>query len=122
MRENLTDGRHESAALAHLGERQTEVHFESPYHSHTISGGTVFDPQKRQLSMFLLPCFCSLQLYTFWKRIAVRGTDKCFGVGCRTARIHKVCEGFFLLILFKGGERHLHAAQLKNESRRTMPR
>jgi len=40
------------AALAHLGERQTEVHL-SPA-SHAISGGTVFDPQKRQ---FLLP-FC----------------------------------------------------------------
>jgi len=38
------------AALAHLGERQTEVHLSPALHA--ISGGTVFDPQKRQ---FLLP-------------------------------------------------------------------
>jgi hypothetical protein len=35
------------AALAHLGERQTEVHFESCKINLAISGGTVFDPQKR---------------------------------------------------------------------------
>ena len=34
------------AALAHLGERQTEVHFKSRITAN--SGGTVFDPQKRQ--------------------------------------------------------------------------
>jgi hypothetical protein len=33
-------------ALAHLGERQTEVHFGC--HTCAVSGGTVFDPQKRQ--------------------------------------------------------------------------
>ena len=37
------------AALAHLGERQTEVHLSPALHA--ISGGTVFDPQKRH-------CFC----------------------------------------------------------------
>jgi hypothetical protein len=39
------------AALAHLGERQTEVHLSPALHA--ISGGTVFDPQKRH-------CFCFL--------------------------------------------------------------
>jgi hypothetical protein len=38
------------AALAHLGERQTEVHL-SPA-QYAISGGTVFDPQKRHLFYF----------------------------------------------------------------------
>jgi hypothetical protein len=42
------------AALAHLGERQTEVHLSPALHA--ISGGTVFDPQKRHLFCF---CFCS---------------------------------------------------------------
>lgn len=32
------------AVLAHLGERQTEVHFGR---SCAVSGGTVFDPQRR---------------------------------------------------------------------------
>jgi len=50
---------HESAALAHLGERQTEVHFESPCYYNAISGGTVFDPQKRHIQVFLLRFFSS---------------------------------------------------------------
>jgi hypothetical protein len=37
------------AALAHLGERQTEVHFKSRITAN--SGGTVFDPQKRHTSL-----------------------------------------------------------------------
>jgi hypothetical protein len=41
----------DKAALAHLGERQTEVHFMSSIQLH--SGGTVFDPQKRHLFLFL---------------------------------------------------------------------
>jgi hypothetical protein len=44
------------AALAHLGERQTEVNFGpflSPHKKY--SGGTVFDPQKRHSSFVLLP-------------------------------------------------------------------
>jgi hypothetical protein len=40
----------DSAALAHLGERQTEVHFMSRIQLH--SGGTVFDPQKRHSFLF----------------------------------------------------------------------
>ena len=43
----------DEAALAHLGERQTEVHFMSRIKLH--SGGTVFDPQKRHSF-----CFCPL--------------------------------------------------------------
>jgi hypothetical protein len=46
------------AALAHLGERQTEVHLSPAYHA--ISGGTVFDPQKRQFLWF-----CSRDLWSF---------------------------------------------------------
>jgi hypothetical protein len=42
----------DKAALAHLGERQTEVHFMSRKQLH--SGGTVFDPQKRHSFLFLL--------------------------------------------------------------------
>ena len=38
------------AALAHLGERQTEVHLSPALHA--ISGGTVFDPQKRHRFCF----------------------------------------------------------------------
>jgi hypothetical protein len=41
----------DKAALAHLGERQTEVHFMSSIQLH--SGGTVFDPQKRHSFLFL---------------------------------------------------------------------
>jgi hypothetical protein len=41
------------AALAHLGERQTEVHLSPAYYA--ISGGTVFDPQKRHLFYFCPP-------------------------------------------------------------------
>jgi hypothetical protein len=37
------------AALAHLGERQTEVHFKSRITAN--SGGTVFDPQKRHTTL-----------------------------------------------------------------------
>ena len=40
------------AALAHLGERQTEVHLSPALHA--ISGGTVFDPQKRHFFCFLV--------------------------------------------------------------------
>jgi hypothetical protein len=39
------------AALAHLGERQTEVHFKSRITAN--SGGTVFDPQKRHTTRSL---------------------------------------------------------------------
>ena len=42
------------AALAHLGERQTEVHFKSRITAN--SGGTVFDPQKRHST----PHFCEV--------------------------------------------------------------
>jgi hypothetical protein len=51
------DGSSMTAALAHLGERQTEVHLSPAYHA--ISGGTVFDPQKRHLF-----CFCEQGLCT----------------------------------------------------------
>ena len=46
IRSNKAAGITSTAALAHLGERQTEVHFRSQI---TISGGTVFDPQKPQI-------------------------------------------------------------------------
>jgi hypothetical protein len=42
----------QQAALAHLGERQTEVHLSPALHA--ISGGTVFDPQKRHLFCFFI--------------------------------------------------------------------
>jgi hypothetical protein len=42
------------AALAHLGERQTEVHFCHPL-SNESSGGTVFDPQKRHSRFSFAP-------------------------------------------------------------------
>jgi hypothetical protein len=47
------------AALAHLGERQTEVNF-CPFLSRykKYSGGTVFDPQKRQFCFAWWHAFC----------------------------------------------------------------
>jgi hypothetical protein len=70
------------AALAHLGERQTEVHFKSRITAN--SGGTVFDPQKNFLtsgvfeSIFAgaigsaFDCYSRIQVLVAIERLVVR--------------------------------------------------
>jgi hypothetical protein len=47
------------AALAHLGERQTEVNFCPSCLVQEYSGGTVFDPQKRHFRFVSRPYFAT---------------------------------------------------------------
>ena len=70
------------AALAHLGERQTEVHFMSRI-IHVHSGGTVFDPQKRHSF-----CFCSWRACSCNSRLS---HSFCLDHVCQTCKLH-VCR------------------------------